>query len=319
MVKKRVKVKNLKEKKCLKVGCCAWDSGMCWSAVGTDTCKSTSQKYGGCHIEKECTKCIKTPLKFISDIKSLPSAGPSMMSMMVNGLHLVGLESTESYIRWCWVVTAITEILNNTVSDLEMQKEVISNLYKRKVVGKLIAGKEIEFTDSFEDSNSVCDIIGIKADTETESGQISEILEHILHFIHIGERYTFSQWSTESEMSTDAWAAVLQAEEAGVYDTSGYNDIKEDEVRRRVILQEFHFWLVLADWDILNDGEFNLGFGEWKGVDNLTDMEKKIPKAHKLYTKTTGTVLGKPTIETLRSLGSLRKSSKPESCKMPKL
>ena len=57
-----------------------------------------------------------------------------------------------------------------------MQKEVISNLYKRKIVAPLIVGSIKKFIDSFADadyfidSNLVCDIIGIKDDTGTESG-----------------------------------------------------------------------------------------------------------------------------------------------------
>lgn len=111
---------------------------------------------------------------------------------------------------------------------------------------------------------------------------------------------------------------MQEAVDKKVYDISDYSQIPEEE-RRRIILQEFHFWLVFADWNVLNDGEFNLGFGEWQGVNNLKEMKEKLPKTYRLYTTTTGKVLRKPSIDTIRSLGFLRQGSTPKSCIMPKL
>eukprot|EP00587_Corethron_hystrix_P000552 CAMPEP_0113326842 /NCGR_PEP_ID=MMETSP0010_2-20120614/18829_1 /TAXON_ID=216773 ORGANISM="Corethron hystrix, Strain 308" /NCGR_SAMPLE_ID=MMETSP0010_2 /ASSEMBLY_ACC=CAM_ASM_000155 /LENGTH=241 /DNA_ID=CAMNT_0000187385 /DNA_START=1007 /DNA_END=1732 /DNA_ORIENTATION=- /assembly_acc=CAM_ASM_000155 len=240
------------------------------------------------------------------------------MSRMVYGLHFVGVESTEHYVHWCWVTKAITEILSDSVQDLEIQKEVIRNLYKRKVVATLKRNEKEwpKLQDSFLDTNSRCDVINFQVDDR--NGQIGEILEHILHFIHIGERYTFPEWSIESPESTKAWEAVKEAENAGVYDTADYKNIDDKEARNRIILQEFHFLLVFASWNIVNDGEFNLGpEGEWQGVNNLKEMKKKLPKTFKLFKKTTGKVLGKPSLDTMRSLGTLMAGGTPDTCNMP--
>jgi len=305
------------KKQCLKVGCCNWTNNKCASAVGNNACDSFTEKYGGCHIPIECKTCVKSKLKFISpNPKPLTSAGNNISSMMAYGLRLVGI-STEDYTRWCWVVKAITEILSDNVKDLNLQSKVIEHLYKRKVVAMITEGKPLQFSDSFEDSHSKCDGLGVKIETENPSDQIGEVLEHLLHFIHVGERYTFPQWSTISELSTDAWEAVSEAVDAGVYDISDYNNIGNKEDRRRIILQEFHFWLVFADWNLLEDGVFNLGFGEWQGVKNLKEMKNKLPKTHKLYMKTTRKVLSKPAIETLHSLGTLMEGSTPDTCVMP--
>merc|ERR1740139_626895 len=68
--------KGLKKKRCCAVGCCYWgEDGKCWSNVGNRACKPyVSPFFGGCHILKECKKCVKTPLKDISALKSLPKA-----------------------------------------------------------------------------------------------------------------------------------------------------------------------------------------------------------------------------------------------------
>jgi len=307
--------KNFTKNECLAVGCCFWEKGGCWSAVGNNLCESSNEKYGGCHITNECDECVKSPLKFISsEIERLPSAGNKMSSMMVYGLHLVGL-TAEDYTRWCWVAKVITEILSDNVMDKNMQNKVIEHLYKRKVIAKITEGNPLQFKDSFEDSNSICDIVKVKIETENANDQIVEVLEHILHFIHVGETYAFSQWSTKSVTSTDAWKAVLEAVASGVYDISDYEQINDgEEVRRRIILQEFHFWLVFADWNLFN--EYNID-AEWKGVNTLTEMEEKLPKTYELYTKTTGKILQKPTMETLQSLGTLKKGSTPDTCEMP--
>ena len=313
---------NLKKKKnkCKKADCCKWKKKKCNSVVGTGVCKPTEpgegSTHGGCIQIEKCTSCVKTPLKSISEIELLPEAGSSIRGMTVNGIQLVGASTEDT--RWCWVATSITESLSDAVKvDPTKQSKVIKNLYEHKVVATLVVdGKKQELKGAFEDSNSVCDQIGIKEKSDASS-QISEVLEHILHFIHIGERFTFPEWSIESVTSTDAWKAVKEAEEANVYDTSELGLGMKGDEKTRVILQEFHFWLVMADWNLLRDDEFKLGNNEWTRVNNLIDMKKILPKTFELYEKTTGKILSRPSDATLRSLGNLRKSGTLDECTMP--
>ena len=309
-----------KKKKCKKADCCKWKKKKCNSVVGTGVCKPTEpgegSTHGGCIQIEKCTSCVKTPLKSISEIELLPEAGSSIRGMTVNGIQLVGASTEDT--RWCWVATSITESLSDAVKvDPTKQSKVIKNLYEHKVVATLVVdGKKQELKGAFEDSNSVCDQIGIKEKSDASS-QISEVLEHILHFIHIGERFTFPEWSIESVTSTDAWKAVKEAEEANVYDTSELGLGMKGDEKTRVILQEFHFWLVMADWNLLRDDEFKLGNNEWTRVNNLIDMKKILPKTFELYEKTTGKILSRPSDATLRSLGNLRKSGTLDECTMP--
>jgi len=327
--------KGFNRAQCNAVGCCEFGGGKCWSAVGTNPCyddkpsddepsddnpsddndDDNGDLYGGCHITKECNNCVKSPLKSISEVKPLPSAGNNIKAKMVYGLNLIG-KAPKDYVYWCWIVKVITEMFSDNVIDKNLQEDVIKNLYKRKVIAEISEGSPIQFKNGFEESNSICDIIGVKMKTQKASRQLSEVLEHVLHFIHVGERYIFSQWSTKSVTSTAAWEAVQEAVDKGVYDISQYQEMDEgEEAKQRIILQEFHFWLVYCDWNLFN--EFNLELAEWKGVKTLKEMKKKLPKTHQLYTQTTQKILKKPTTQTLRSLGKLRKNSKPDTCVMP--
>ena len=140
---------------------------------------------------------------------------------------------------------------NGEYIDRELQKDLIRNMYKYKTVIPLFKGEDFTFTSSEERlwdrttrQNSICDII-----MEGVPGQVTEVVEHILHFVtDIGMHYTFSDDWGISRSST-LYRVMQEAIDNQYYNVDQYSEIKEED-RLRVLLQEYAYWLIYTSWDL---------------------------------------------------------------------
>ena len=77
-----------------------------------------------------------------------------------------------------------------------------------------------------------------------------EVVEHILHYVSdLGLHYTFpDEWGISK---TSALAqAMNKAVDEGYYDVTSYEDIDDEEVRHRVMMQEFAYWVISTAWNL---------------------------------------------------------------------
>lgn len=250
-------------------------------------------------------------------VRKVKGARALKKAVKVFGLDLVG-EGKVKPGAFCWLARVVTEILGASAPDQSLQKSVIRALYEHKVTGPVVSREKTldSVPGRFFYGRSVCDIIMVFQ----REGQISEVLEHVLHFLLIGQSFAFpDDWSLEASSitSTTAWAAMQQAINRGVYNAALYDDIDEEYERQRILLQEFHWWLTGASWNLLADGEFDFGVPDEWSVNTLTELQSKLPLAYDLFMQTSNQVFVKPSLETLRSLASL-KNRNPKPCTMPK-
>ena len=129
----------------------------------------------------------------------------------------------------------------------------------------------------------------------TKAGQINAILEHLLHTITFIFDKSYTSWGYE-DASSDLVLAMNQAIDGGYYDPTGnYGNTQEANptLYKRVIAQEFGYWVILTGWDLKALYAPDVA-PEWT-ILTASEMETKLPLAHKLFTDTVNGVLVNPT------------------------
>ena len=94
-----------------------------------------------------------------------------------------------------------------------------------------------------------------------------------------------------------------QAIDMGHYDPSGnYGDLQSSDPAqyKRIIAQEFAYWMILTEWDLKSTYAPDSS-PEWT-IQSASEMDNKLPLAHKLYNDTVAGVLVNPTSSYLDGL-----------------
>ena len=234
-----------------------------------------------------------------------------------NNIYTVGnIEPTEKYppftkkLEVCGVtLIARDEISNdfmqnvgNTISemftitsdtDLDIQRQVIESLYQYKTVIPLFYGEDWNISHSEENSwdetssaNSLCDII-----MEDIPNQVMEVVEHILHHVtDVGLHYVMNDdWGLLS--GSELYRVTNDAIISGDYDIAQYSDISEEDVRNRVILQEYAYWIIYTAWDLRK--RYGPTESEWS-IMSRNELAAKQSGSYDLFTRTIPKVMTCP-------------------------
>ena len=234
-----------------------------------------------------------------------------------NNIYTVGnIEPTEKYppftkkLEVCGVtLIARDEISNdfmqnvgNTISDmftitsdtdLDIQRQVIESLYQYKTVIPLFYGEDWNISHSEENSwdetssaNSLCDII-----MEDIPNQVMEVVEHILHHVtDVGLHYVMNDdWGLLS--GSELYRVTNDAIISGDYDIAQYSDISEEDVRNRVILQEYAYWIIYTAWDLRK--KYGPTESEWS-IMSKNELATKQSGSYDLFTRTIPKVMTCP-------------------------
>jgi len=234
-----------------------------------------------------------------------------------NNIYTVGnIEPTEKYppftkkLEVCGVtLIARDEISNdfmqnvgNTISDmfsitsdtdLDMQRQVIESLYKYKTVIPLFYGEDWNIShleenswDETSSSNSLCDII-----MEDIPNQVMEVVEHILHHVtDVGLHYAMNDdWGLLSD--SELYRVTNDAIISGDYNIAQYSDIDEEDVRNRVILQEYAYWIIYTSWDLRQ--KYGPAESEWS-IMSRNEFATKQSGSYDLFTRTIPKVMTCP-------------------------
>lgn len=240
-----------------------------------------------------------------TDITASDTYPPFTKELTVYGLTLIGDASVSDPFMQL-VADAVTESFPADEGlDLAAQQRVLRSMYEHKALIPFFVGqpeRDEKFDRDFDPvriQNSVCDII-----MEVDDGQVMEVVEHILHYVSdVGLHFAFpAEWgiSTDSELAE----AMDRAVEAGYYDIGSYDDIDEDEVRFRVTIQEFAYWVISTAWNLQADYGPQ-GGDEWTIID-ATDLQAKMPELYAMVERTVGRTMVAPSLETLRAIGPTR-------------
>lgn len=243
----------------------------------------------------------------VGDVVPTDEYKPFTKKLSVYGIVLIGRDDiSDDFMRK--VAKTIVEMFPQEEEgiDAELQKEVLTNMYKYKPVIPFFFGHEHEFTPEDEaafeitrSKNSICDII-----MQGVSGQVNEVVEHILHFVtDVGLHYTFpNEWGISE--TSKVYYAMQEAIEKEHYIVEQYGE-REGEIRNRVLIQEFAYWLIGSGWNFLGPYAPD---AEWKVIRTKSDLEERLPLSYELFESTIPKVMASPSIKTLEEFKEYERS-----------
>ena len=236
---------------------------------------------------------IPTDLYSIGNIVLSDQFPPFNKSLDVCGIKLIARDniSNEFMINIAKTISEIFAINNNT--DQSLQRQVIENMYRYKTIIPLFYGEDWAIASSEEQeweqtnaANSICDII-----MEDIPNQVMEVVEHILHHItDIGLHFTLADnWGLDP--NSELYRVTNLAISSGNYNISQYSDISELDVRNRVILQEYAYWIIYTSWDLRK--KYGPAESEWS-IMTREEFISKEPAAFELFQNTIPKILSCP-------------------------
>ena len=180
----------------------------------------------------------------------------------------------------------IAEIIEEIFSEhpgtnSELQDQLLGNLYKYRATIPIFNGEpdflksshwiEYEF---LKKNNSICDVI--KKHKVADKDQANEIVEHLLHIISdVGLLYTFPDKWGIGENSL-IYSIMVESIEEEVFNVDNYfidGFPGEEEIVRRILIQEFAYWGILSFWDLLSEIAPDDYKSEWK-VGNAEELKQ---------------------------------------------
>jgi hypothetical protein len=91
---------------------------------------------------------------------------------------------------------------------------------------------------------------------------------------------------------------MQEAIEKGHYHIEQYQEEDiDEEVRTRVLIQEYAYWVIFTAWDLYEP------YGpeaEWKGIKNPSDLMEKLPLSYELFQQTIPLIMTPPSRTTLK-------------------
>ncbi len=236
---------------------------------------------------------IQTDLYSIGNIVLSDQFPPFKKSLDVCGIKLIARDeiSDEFMINIAKTISEMFAINNNT--DQLLQRQVIENMYRYKTIIPLFYGEDWAIASSEQQeweqtnaANSMCDII-----MEDIPNQVMEVVEHILHHItDIGLHFTLADnWGLDP--NSELYRVTNLAIGSGNYNISQYSDISELDVRNRVILQEYAYWIIYTSWDLRK--KYGPAESEWS-IMTREEFISKEPAAFELFQNTIPKILSCP-------------------------
>ena len=142
---------------------------------------------------------------------------------------------------------------------------------------------------------------------ESTKDQIGEVLEHLLHTVTnviLNLAYP-NEWDFNKSSSALS-EAMQEAIDKGIYNINSYDELKNDkEIYRKILTQEYAYWLILAEWDyfIIADKKMEgMSGNEEFTIGTSSEISSQLPLGHKLYKDYIEKILCIPDSETMLTL-----------------
>ncbi len=199
------------------------------------------------------------------------------------------------------IAKTIKEIfITSDFTDTIRQQQLLISLLQYKTLIPLFYSEnwslnteEEHQLDLLVEQYSMCDIIMEGVDNPT-----MEVVEHILHHVSdIGLHYTYpEQWGLSKHSAL--YAETQKAISKEYYNVAQYGDIENEDVRNRVILQEYAYWIIYTSWDL----RFTYGpeKSEWS-IFSSAELSSKLEGSYSLFQQTIPKVMTRPRDVTLNS------------------
>ena len=260
---------------------------------------------GGCILLQLANESPADPY-LVSDVIPTGEHPPFVKKLSAYGLTLVaGEEISDDFMRL--VGRTIVEMFpRGPQMDAARQAEVLASHHMYGALIPVHKGEDFSFMHTSADDwailqteNSVCDVI-----MQDVPGQVIEVLEHILHYVtDIGLHYAYpDQWGIAPDsMLVQGMRDAVQRD---YYDISQHSDIDDPEVRNRVLVQEFAYWVISTAWN-LHEDYGPRGEAAWQIADR-DDLKAKLPQVDALIEQTVDRIMVAPSHRTLAEIGPTR-------------
>ena len=245
------------------------------------------------------TGSIPGDLYSIGEIITSDEYPPFTKKLTACGITLIARDDISNEFMRNVAITISEMFTTTSDTDTELQQRLIENLYKYNTTIPLFYGENWNIPHSDESNwdntradNSICDII-----MEAIPNQVMEVVEHILHHVtDIGLHYTMNDdWGLTSD--SELYTVTNDAISSGDYDISQYSDISEPDIRNRVILQEYAYWIIYTAWDLRE--KYGPTESEWS-IMNKNELVAKQASSFDLFFSTIPKVMTCPSDSTLR-------------------
>ena len=259
---------------------------------------------GGCILRQPVNDRPADPY-LVSGVLPSDEYPPFVKKLSAYGLTLVAREDiSDDFMRL--VGRTIVEMFPRSPEmDAAMQAQVLANHHMYGAVIPVPLGRDYSFMETYaddwanlENGNSVCDVImqGVR-------GQVMEVVEHILHHVSdIGLHYAYpDEWGVNPDSALVR--GMRDAVDRGYYVISQYSDIDDLEVRERVLVQEFAYWVISTAWDLQED--YGPMEAEWQIADR-DDLRARLPEMDALMERTVDRIMVAPSRGTLAEIGPTR-------------
>ena len=249
-------------------------------------------------VQTEPTGIVPDDLYQVRPVTPTGSYPPFTKKLDVCGISLIAGDKISNPFMENVALTIKEMFIVNGNTDTLLQQILLANLYQYKTVIPLFYGEDWSIEpenesawDTLGAENSVCDII-----MEGVPDPVMEVVEHILHHLtDIGLHYTYpADWGLS--VSSRLYTITQEAISLGYYDIAQYSDIPETDVRNRVILQEYAYWVIYTAWDLREN--YGPAQSEWSIVTG-SELLSKLPESYALYQETIPFVMTCPSQETL--------------------
>ena len=154
--------------------------------------------------------------------------------------------------------------------------------------------------------NSVVDYIW---EVAAGNGAVMEVVEHLLHTITVyGLQYSYPTKMNQTNQTSDIYLAMQQAITTNgsdgnpIFDTSGYSGSMSDPDFRALLMREYYYLLVAAEWGYISTFSTSLA-PEWNdSAINSAGVQTYNALGHQLYLDTAAKVLTAPDTSTMSTI-----------------
>jgi len=138
---------------------------------------------------------------------------------------------------------------------------------------------------------------------------VMEVVEHLLHTITVfGLQHSYPTKMNQTNQTSDIYLAMQQAINTNgsdgnpIFDTSGYSGSMSDPDFRALLMREYYYLLVAAEWGYISTFSTSLA-PEWNdSAINSAGVQTYNALGHQLYLDTAAKVLTAPDTSTMSTI-----------------
>lgn len=252
---------------------------------------------------------------------------PFTKVLRVNGLKLITLPAIGGAPAvsdaWTKKVAKTIQLMFGSGGSIDStdQLDTMTQMSNRSTVQRLGYGSPGSYSPSVVADNANDNYPGIDYTGYTNSmvdyiwevaagnDAVMEVVEHLLHTITVfGLQHSYPTKMNQTNQTSDIYLAMQQAINTNgsdgnpIFDTSGYSGSMSDPDFRALLMREYYYLLVAAEWGYISTFSTSLA-PEWNdSAINSAGVQTYNALGHQLYLDTAAKVLTAPDTSTMSTI-----------------